>query len=192
MTTNRETHLLDAAIQVLGTDGLRSLTHRAVDAVAELPEGSTSNRFRSREALLTGVLDRILQRETAVWAQTTDASTPTTIEEFAVAMGHVLTRLTGHDRVLSQARRVVFVEAANQPALADTIVRARQQLASWLGPLLAGYGSSDPAGHVRALLALLDGLLGSQLSDPEPDFDPATPIAALLNGLAAEPAPTMA
>src|SRR5262245_42599709 len=51
---SRELVLLDAAIEVLAERGTRGLTHRAVDARAGLPLGSTSNRFRTRNALLGG------------------------------------------------------------------------------------------------------------------------------------------
>ena len=55
MSGKRE-RVLDAAIEVLGTRGLRGLTHRAVDEVAGIPQGSTSNYFRTRESLLEAVV----------------------------------------------------------------------------------------------------------------------------------------
>ncbi len=48
----------DAALTVLAEQGARGLTHRAVDQAAGLPQGSTSNVFRSRAALLEGALER--------------------------------------------------------------------------------------------------------------------------------------
>ena len=42
--TDRRTLLLDAALELVGTQGMRGLTHRAVDAAAGLPPGSTSSR----------------------------------------------------------------------------------------------------------------------------------------------------
>ena len=55
--------MLDAAITVLGGRGVRGLTHRAVDAAAGAPAGTTSNHFRTRDALLDGVVDRFAERE---------------------------------------------------------------------------------------------------------------------------------
>ena len=90
MVLDREQRLLDAAIDVLGTRGMRQLTHRAVDAAAGLPVGSTSNRFRTRESLLVGVLRRILERETAMWTRLAiDIRTPT-VEAVASAIGRLL------------------------------------------------------------------------------------------------------
>src|SRR3954453_2356028 len=55
----RRTTLADAGIAVLAREGSRGLTHRAIDAEAGVPVGTTSNYFRSREALFTGLFERI-------------------------------------------------------------------------------------------------------------------------------------
>lgn len=175
--------MLDAAIEVLATAGPRQLTHRGVDAVAGLALGSTSNRFRTRESLLAGVLRRILHRETAILTRLAIDVRTTSIDSVAAVMGRALVELSDTDRVLSQARRAVFVEAGNQPVLRGEIMQAQQELSSWLAPLLAEIGSPDPSRHVHHLLALLEGLVGNQLANPRSDFDPATAIAALLRGL---------
>jgi len=47
----RRRELLDAAVTVAARDGLRGLTHRAVDRQAGLPEGSCSAYLRTRAAL---------------------------------------------------------------------------------------------------------------------------------------------
>ena len=40
---DRRTQLLDAALAVVADKGMKGLTHRAVDAAAELADGTTSN-----------------------------------------------------------------------------------------------------------------------------------------------------
>ncbi|MCD0485755.1 TetR family transcriptional regulator C-terminal domain-containing protein [Streptacidiphilus sp. ASG 303] len=181
--SDRELLLLDAAIGVLAHGGIRRLTHRAVDARAGVPTGSTSNRFRTREALLTGVLGRLLERETALWTGPAVRTGAGGIDGFAVRLGSVVEALGSTDRELTLARHAVFAEAARQPALRTALQAARRRLAAWLAPLLADLGSHDPAGDLRRLLALVDGLLAGQLVDPEDDFTPAPAIAALLHGL---------
>src|SRR4051812_29606628 len=47
----RRRQLLEAALHVVADDGLRGLTHRAVDRRAGLPEGSCSAYLRTRSAL---------------------------------------------------------------------------------------------------------------------------------------------
>jgi DNA-binding transcriptional regulator YbjK len=179
----REEQLLDAAIDVLAASGMRKLTHRAVDAAAGLPAGSTSNRFRTRESLIVGVLGRILQRETALWTRLAMDTRIASIEAFADLIGRLLVEVTDSGRVLTQARRAVFADAANQPALRREIGRAQDEIDTWMAPVLAELGSSDPSRDVRYLLALMDGLAGNQLVNQAPDFDPTRAVTALLHGL---------
>lgn len=54
--------LADTAIGVIATEGLRGLTHRAVDDDAGLPVGSTSNCYGTRNDLVTGIASRIHTR----------------------------------------------------------------------------------------------------------------------------------
>src|SRR3954451_20452736 len=51
----RRRALLEAALHVVADEGLRGLTHRAVDRRAGLPEGTCSAYFRTRQALQLGV-----------------------------------------------------------------------------------------------------------------------------------------
>ena len=88
----------DVAIDVLASGGGRQLTHRAVDAAAGLPVGSTSNRFRTRDALLGGVLGRILERETAVWADLDVDLADGDLDTFCTAMGRAVEVLSFADR----------------------------------------------------------------------------------------------
>ena len=56
---------LQAAVELLGAEGVRALSHARVDERAGLPPGTTSNWFRTRRALLGGVVDWIAERERA-------------------------------------------------------------------------------------------------------------------------------
>ncbi|MFD3917385.1 TetR/AcrR family transcriptional regulator [Streptomyces sp. NPDC058595] len=58
----RRSALVDAAIEVLASDGARGLTFRAVDAEAAVPKGTASNYFTSRDDLLNQVGHRIYER----------------------------------------------------------------------------------------------------------------------------------
>ena len=60
----RRQQLLDAGLQVLATQGSRGLTHRAVDALAEVPQGTSANYFRDRDTLLQSLGERIFERLT--------------------------------------------------------------------------------------------------------------------------------
>ncbi|WP_130334229.1 TetR/AcrR family transcriptional regulator [Micromonospora kangleipakensis] len=181
--TDRRQQLLDAAIRVLGTRGLRQLTHRAVDAEAGLPEGSTSNQFRTRDALVAGVFGRLVEVETAAWGRLAGQLPPGDVDAFVAVLGGLIRELTTGGRAIVLARHALFIEAAVHPELRREIGAGRERLARWGMPLVAALGSPDPPAHFRMLLSLVDGLLGNQLAYPEEDFDPETAISALLRGL---------
>ena len=58
---SRRALIADAAISTLARDGMRGLTHRAVDRAAGLPEGSASYYFRTRQALLQATVERLAE-----------------------------------------------------------------------------------------------------------------------------------
>ncbi len=172
--------MLDAAIRVLGTAGPRGLTHRAVDALAGLPEGSTSNHFRTRDALVGGVLERLLERETEIWGKlAADVSTPDT---FAVAAGRMVDELA-RERTITLARHAVFVEAGVRPELGRRIAEGHRKIAEWAVPIVAALGSADPVRDLRLLLAVIDGLLTNQLANPQADFAPVESMRTVLRGM---------
>src|SRR6202012_5716814 len=55
----RRQALGDAAIAILGTPGIHSLSHRAVDERAELPAGTAANYFPTRDELLAAAARRV-------------------------------------------------------------------------------------------------------------------------------------
>jgi DNA-binding transcriptional regulator YbjK len=54
----RRNQILDTAIDILCDDGVGGLTHRQVDTRAGVPAGTTSNYFRTRQALLEATAAR--------------------------------------------------------------------------------------------------------------------------------------
>src|SRR5688500_11030085 len=113
---------LDAAVELLGTEGLRALTHARVDARAGLPRGSTSNHFRTRRALLSGVVDHVA----AVQSQeASGALEVATAGDLVDALCALLERATGPERTLTAARFALFVEAGHDPDLREPLARGR-------------------------------------------------------------------
>lgn len=164
---------LDAAIELLGTQGLRALTHRRVDQRAQLPAGSTSNYFRTRAALLTGVVDAIAERELA---GARPAFLPSSADEFLDALVALLDRTTRDQRTLTTARLVVFLEASHDPALREALWRGRAAMTAALEPVLRGLGARDPQTAAGALMACAEGLILHRIArhddtDTRPIFD---------------------
>ncbi|MEV6429937.1 TetR family transcriptional regulator [Nocardia sp. NPDC051463] len=61
-TNDRRTLIVDAAIDLIATRGIRALTHRALDAALDLPAGSASYYFRTKRTLIEAIADRIMSR----------------------------------------------------------------------------------------------------------------------------------
>jgi TetR/AcrR family transcriptional regulator, regulator of biofilm formation and stress response len=54
--------ILDATIQLLASQGLEGVTHRAVDEMAGLPQGSTSYYYRKKAELLVASAQHLAQQ----------------------------------------------------------------------------------------------------------------------------------
>nr|WP_225953641.1 TetR/AcrR family transcriptional regulator [Kibdelosporangium phytohabitans] len=53
--------MADAAVAIVAKQGTHGLSHRSVDEMAAVPKGTTSNYFRSRDALLEATVRRVVQ-----------------------------------------------------------------------------------------------------------------------------------
>ena len=175
---------LEAAVELLGTEGVRALSHARVDARAGLPAGSTSNWFRTRRALLAGIIDWMAELERADFAPAVlERPTPETITEGICA---VLLLQTGPSAVRTRARYALFVELAADPDLLAPLRRQRHEFEQWTDKLVAEAGIPDPVPAARALMALGDGLMLHRLTvDPELDVRPA--VERAVRALAATP-----
>jgi DNA-binding transcriptional regulator YbjK len=165
---SRSDTLLDAAIHVVGTDGMRALTHRAVDAAAGLPTGSTSNLFRTREALLRAMVVRMIDTEVDGWTRLAGATpAPTTSDALAHLLASMVATLTGELRTLTVARYSLFMEAARDRELQAEMGRGAARVAAIGRQWLTAAGSPDPAAHTALLMAHLDGAVVHRLAFPD-------------------------
>lgn len=179
---DRRTLLLDAALELVGTQGMRGLTHRAVDAAAGLPPGSTSNHFRTREALVLGIVERFIVRERAMVTGPRDEADPTP-GGVAAAFGRFVDRALGPDRVVTLARYAILVETAQNPGLREGMAPGADQVDTWSLDLLTRAGSRDPHRDVGVLANYVTGLVLHELALPSPDLDAEARIRAVIDTL---------
>jgi hypothetical protein len=272
---SRREQVLDAAITVLGGDGSRGLTHRAVDAAAGVPAGTTSNHNRTREALLAGIVTRLAELDRADWdalAGRTPAdagceagpfdrglrsappadgpadadceagpldrglrsappadgpadadceagpldrglrsappadgpadagceagpldrglrSAPPAdgpaggVDDLVLVLSGFVRHVTGPGLTRTAARYALFLDAATRPELRAALMAARGGIVTWATAWVRHLGLADPVAHTRIMLTYLDGLILGQVCLPEPGFDPAPGIRAVLTGL---------
>ena len=177
---NRREHLVDAAISVLGEGGIHALTHRAVDAAAELPAGSTSNHFRTRDALLDAVVVRFAARERATWEEIAVRRCPRTPQELAQALTVLAHAATGPERTLTLARYAILVEAGIHPALRARLLSTGAGVNAYFLHWLRMAGSTDPERDAPLIMNHWTGLILHQLAIPDPEFDPGAQLTALV------------
>ncbi|MFJ2378058.1 TetR/AcrR family transcriptional regulator [Streptomyces sp. NPDC087769] len=165
MTTDRRTVLADAAIHVLAEEGMRGLTHRAVDRAAALPPGTTSAYFRTRQALLTALVRRLVAQDQAeLQAAGEQTQVPRAAAELTDGLaGFVERRLTGEGRQRSLARYACAVESVRHPELREILVPRQNAAREAVRAFLRAQGVADAEGRTLTLLACVDGLVFDRL-----------------------------
>jgi len=180
MVGTRE-RVLRAAVRILGTEGVRALTHARIDAVAEVPPGSCSNYFRTRRALLAGIAEQMASDELAAFDDVDDR--PPSRDELVEQLTRIVELQTGPARVATLARQRLFLEVVGSDA-ADAFATGRASFTAWTAHAIRGLGSADPDA-VRAFMAGLDGLILHRLTVDD-SGDVGRSIRLLLDGIAPE------
>lgn len=171
MTTTRE-RALDAALELVGEQGIRALVHARVDERAGLPRGSTSNWFRTRDALVAGVVGWIAERERADFSAGA-APAVSTPDQLIDAFSRFITTETDLFAGRTRARYALFLEGANDQQLLEPLLQQRAVYVEWVTAVLAGIGAARPADAARALMATSEGLVLHRLTvDPDAPVRP--------------------
>jgi DNA-binding transcriptional regulator YbjK len=158
----RRVQIADAALRVLARAGSRGFTHRAVDEEAGLPSGSSSNYFRTREALLGAAARRHADLDAPPDVDVETISAPGVELEREQVRQLVLAALyrvlDPEARPMLIARYELVLEAMRRPALQRVMDESRARFVGLAELLLRAGGCATPEGHARQLIALLDGI----------------------------------
>ncbi|PWK85453.1 TetR family transcriptional regulator [Lentzea atacamensis] len=177
VTSNRD-RALAAAIELLGTEGLRGLTHARVDDKAGLPKGSTSNYFRTRAALLDGVGDAMLRREVPVVEA---ALKPESADDLVDALCRLYDFMTGPNEVTTTARMVLWMESAANERVRQALLSGRAVMAAMLVPALARLGARDPVAASDTIGACFQGMFLQRFARSE-EIDPRPLLEIIVRG----------
>ncbi|MFI5804947.1 TetR/AcrR family transcriptional regulator [Streptomyces sp. NPDC051561] len=197
----RAERIADAALKLLVERGMRGLTHRAVDEVAGLPQGSTSNYARTRQALLEAAVQRlaVLESKALGLGELPGAGTeagagagadarPDLEELLGVLAGLLHRHLTGH-RDMLVARYELGLEATRRPELRKVYDAAgRSRFNEPLVAMMTAAGSREPERHALSLVAWVEGLMyacaaGSYHSAVPSEEELRTGFGELLRGM---------
>lgn len=195
--TDRRSEIAEAGIRLIADQGVRALTHRAIDTELGLPAGSTSYYARTRYDLVKLIVQRLAARTTSDMHRIPipdHLTTPQASAMIARALDSTSLRADEH-----LVRIALHIEYRNDPAMLDALagdppVRPRLILASQ--SLLSKLGVEEPARRATELVTLMEGLLMQRAvrgrgpetgTDTDTDTDTEGIIRAYLDGIALSP-----
>lgn len=159
--------LLSAALRVVSEQGMRGLTHRAVDRAAGLPEGSCSAYLRTREALLIALTTYVAEKIAGHVRDLADelACAPLDDDRAVETVTRFVLRWID-ERDLLVARMELTLQASRDAALAATFGTHRRVLVDVVEALLVARGKSRGTAAAETLVASFDGVLIGALPRP--------------------------
>ena len=162
----RRRQLLEAALHVIADEGLRGLTHRAVDRQAGLPEGSCSAYLRTRSALQQALTDYVaatLVADVDALAERLRGAPP---EDGGVEAALDLFLRWLDQRELLVARLELTMLATRDADLAARLAEHRARLVELVDAIMGSLGKEHSHERAEALVASYDGVLIAALLKP--------------------------
>ena len=166
-------------MHVVADEGLRGLTHRAVDRRAGFPEGTCSAYLRTRQALqvavtqfvtaaLTADVDRLAAElselpEDCAWPEVRAQVVERTLALFERWLS---------ERELALTHLELSMEAPRNPAVAEALELSRARLVGVVDAILVAREREHGSHRAEALVAALDGLLLTAFQKPAKERRP--------------------
>jgi DNA-binding transcriptional regulator YbjK len=183
---DRRTLIVDAAIELIAAQGIRALTHRALDNALALPAGSTSYYFRTKRALLEAVVDHITARTRDDFLAAFPDNPPMpeagdhaqVIAQLAGGIGAWLDDLLARRRAHLIVRYALTIELSADPELHPRLVgslfshpRARA--------LFEHLGAEDPDTAAADFIAVIEGATFDRFAGARTGLPTGTPDSAV-------------
>ncbi|MFF1509746.1 TetR/AcrR family transcriptional regulator [Streptomyces sp. NPDC058326] len=190
--SERREAIAESGIRIIAREGVRALTHRAVDREAGIPQGSTSHHARTRLALVELIVDALAARSKADAEELADSLNTTFEREHRLGVEELAALIAGLAETLAlrrydmRARYALILELDDAPHLrakltADSEVYAITQKLTASALNRAGLPNSDA--RVEELIALTDSLVFHRTAINE-TVSLQTILAAYLRGIA--------
>jgi DNA-binding transcriptional regulator YbjK len=170
---DRRTAIADTALEVIARDGLRALTHRAIDSALDYPAGSTSYYFRTKSDLLAAVAARLVER-----SRETFMDIAGTESDVATVVARYLHDALTHRMIDLRARSALMLDPAVAQDVRDLLARSIFSLEQARALFV------DPA-HGDGLVSLCEGLMADVMFGRRVSKDVAAlqlPISVYLQG----------
>ncbi|KQQ43211.1 MAG: TetR/AcrR family transcriptional regulator [Nocardioides sp.] len=171
--TPRRRQLAEAATAVVAREGLRGLTHRAVDREAGIAEGSCSAYLRTSRALRDALTEHVagsmaadvedLAAQVAALPPRAEGAPPGPALDLAMAL---MQRWVDR-RDLVVVSLELSTAATRDPAIAEQLAPWRARLVDVVDAILAAAGRPHSTERADALVAAYDGILAAALLRPD-------------------------
>ncbi|AKN73018.1 TetR family transcriptional regulator [Streptomyces sp. PBH53] len=145
----RRQRIIDAAIRVVGRDGIAGLSHRTVAAEADVPLGSTTYHFATLDELLVAALRQSNEGFGRVLAELLPEGGGR--RDLAADLARALGQWLASGRTGVELEYELYLAALRRPAL-------RPVAAEWTDAAAALLARRTDPVTARALLALMDGI----------------------------------
>jgi DNA-binding transcriptional regulator YbjK len=164
----RRTQILDTAIDILCDDGVGGLTHRQVDSRAGVPAGTTSNYFRTRQALLEATAARTVDLH---W-QRVEALQSGVVSMSRDALKALMIRMLEPDeqfRRWTLARFELFLESTRREELRPMMIQLQAAAVKSATLIFEAAGFAPAPERMDELSRVLNGFIFSNLTlAPQP------------------------
>ncbi|MEU6559744.1 TetR/AcrR family transcriptional regulator [Nocardia nova] len=159
-SSRRRADIAAAALRVLGEQGPRGFTHRAVDTAANLAPGSVNYHAPTRQRLLEMALDELFAQDMAVAARHFHPGSPTLAD---IATDFVLELSGPQARFRVVARHHLLAEARVDPELHDRFETQRAAFVRLIADRAADNGHPIGPSAAELCVILIDGLVHRQV-----------------------------
>ncbi|MEM9621107.1 MAG: TetR family transcriptional regulator, partial [Pseudomonadota bacterium] len=152
---DRQLTILETTLRLIAESGVDAITHRKVAAAADIPLGSTTYYFESREHLIRAAFDHYLQRIRALSAEAASGSQSTgkDLIDFLVTLSH----REFEDPALLRAEYEMTLYATRDPVLAAALNAWYEEMIEQMAATLKMAGAKAPQEAARAVLHMMRG-----------------------------------
>ncbi|GGG03750.1 hypothetical protein GCM10007304_17310 [Rhodococcoides trifolii] len=160
----RRDQIASAAIEVLATQGLRGLTHRAVDSAAGLGSGAVNYHAPTRAKLIGLAVEELFNRDLAVAAKnfgpllTGDITMDLVIDHF---LSFVDEMTTARERVV--ARHLLLGEAQTDPEIRAVFDAQRQAFVDFTTQIILALDLPNAEMTAETTVIFVDGIISRQV-----------------------------
>lgn len=156
----RRRALLEATVRVIGRGGIAAVDHRAVAAEADVPLGSTTYYFASKDDMVAQALHHVAEREVErLEAEAGGGLFEGDDASLVERLADLVLDTWANDRTVLLAQFELYLEAGRREDLRPAAQRWDRSYRHLLERVLDRLGAPDPAGRARLLCPAIDGLL---------------------------------